>query len=238
MRKFTYLLTLVLLLTAGKMSAQSFTMAKDTVTVAAYSYIDVYNNITNTTSDTIRLTWKIIYNNLPQSWKDYAAFGLCDNVTCYDKGILSGTTLTTDTIGAGKNGLFKLQINVGPATVTPTGVNPVYITAELSHGTTKDTVTFAVHKWSNTNVPKMNNAKDDVVIYPNPANNELNITFNKDSDIKTIAIYNLLGKQVSTFRTTGNSARLDIEKIPSGIYFVRLIDNAGHVVSTRRFTHQ
>lgn len=239
MRKFTYLLTLALLLTAGKMSAQSFTMQYDTVTVVANGYSDVYNYINNTSSDTISVKWKILSHTLPQTWKDSAAFGLCDNVTCYDDAILPGTTtLTTDTFGAGKKCLFKMQINVTSMAVTPTGATPVYVRAELWHGSTRDTVTFAIIKWNNTNVGKLNTAKDDVVLYPNPAYDDLNVTFSKDMEVKTIAIYNLVGKQVSVYKTNGTSARLDIAKIPSGIYFLRLMDNAGRTVSTRRFTHQ
>lgn len=238
MRRLVYLFALPLLFAANKSEAQSFSMQQDTMNIAPSGYADVYNYLTNNTSDTMTVRWKVVYENLPQSWEDYAAFGICDNVTCYDKNVLSGGTLTTDTIGAGKKMPFKLQIDVSASSVTPTTAgNPMYVSFELSHGTTLDTVTFAINKWG-TSVSKINTSKDDITLYPNPAQNEVNITFNKEMGVKNVAIYNLVGKQVSNYRVNGNSAKLDIERIPAGIYFLRLVDGNGRVVATRRFTHQ
>lgn len=238
MRRLVYIFVLPLLFSAGKLEAQSFTMQHDTITTTAYGYVDIYNYLTNNTSDTLRVKWKVIYENLPQSWEDYAAFGICDNVTCYDKAVLTGGTLTTDTIGAGKNMSFKMQIDVSSSSVTPTSAgNPMYVSYELSEGTTIDTVTFAIYKWG-TNIAKVNNSKDDISLYPNPAQNEVNVTFNRELGVKNVAIYNLVGKQISVYRVNGTSAKLDIERIPAGIYFLRLVDSNGRVVATRRFTHQ
>lgn len=237
MRRIVYLLALPFLLSATKSQAQSFTTQYDTVTVAAYGYIDIYNKVINQTSDTIRVHWRVIYENLPQSWENYAAFGICDNVTCYDTSVLTGSTLTSDTVGAGKMMPFKVQVDVSSSSVPPTTSGPIYISFELSEGTTIDTVTFAVNKWA-TNVSRVNNTKEDISLYPNPAYNEVNVTFSKEMGIRNVAIYNLVGKQISNYRVSTNSAKLDIDKMPAGIYFLRLIDSNGRVVATRRFTHQ
>lgn len=235
MRKIVYLLALPFLFIANTASAQSFTMQKDTASSAAFGYADIYNKLTNTTSDTISVRWRIIAETLPQSWKDHGSFGLCDNVQCYPPAILSGSVQVTDTIGAGKQMDLKMQFDATSSSVTPGG--PYYIVTEIAHGTTMDTVVYKLNKWA-TNVAKTNADKDEVTLYPNPAKDEVNITFNKELGVKTIAIYNLVGKQMAAYRTNNNSAKLDIDKIPSGIYFVRLMDNTGRVVATRRFTHQ
>lgn len=238
MRRIVYLFILPLLFSADTIQAQSFTMQHDTVTVTAYGYADIYNYLTNNTSDTLTVNWRVIYENLPQSWKNHAAFGICDNVTCYDTSVLSGSALKTDTVSAGKNMPFKLQIDVSSSSVTPTTAgSPMYISFELSEGTTIDTVTFAINKWA-TNISRVNNSKDEVAVYPNPAYNEVNVTFNKELGVRNVAIYNLVGKQINNYRVNGNSAKLDIARIPAGIYFLRLVDNNGRVVATRRFTHQ
>jgi hypothetical protein len=235
MKKFIYILMLPVLFSANKMSAQSFSVPKDTVSTALYGYADVFDNITNLTTDTIRVTWRIINHTMPQSWVDYASFGLCDNTNCYDRTILSTGTQLTDTISANKQCLFKVQINSSSAMVTPGG--PYYVAAELTHQSTVDTVVFAFYKWPSS-VSKTAANKDEVTLYPNPAINDLNITFSKDLNVKNITVYNLVGKQVSNYRVSSDNAKLDLDKIPSGIYFVRLMDNNGHVVATRRFTHQ
>lgn len=239
MRRLVYLFALPLLFSANKSEAQNFAPQKDTAVATAYGYIDLYNNITNNTSDTISLSWRVIGETLPQSWKDNAAFGLCDNVTCYDKAIFGGSIQTSDTFGAGKTMLFKVQLDVTAASVVPsTGSVPYYVTAELTNGSTIDTVTFGIYKWNTNNVSKIAITREDVVLYPNPAYGEVNVTFNKELGVKNVAIYNLVGKQVSAYRVNGTSAKLDIEKIPAGIYFLRMMDSNGRVVATRRFTHQ
>ncbi|MBW7914969.1 MAG: T9SS type A sorting domain-containing protein [Taibaiella sp.] len=239
MRRLVYLFALPLLFQANTVEAQSFSAQKDTSVATAYAYIDINNYITNNTSDTISVKWRIISETLPQSWKDNASFGLCDNVTCYDKAIFSGSVQTSDTFGAGKNMLYKVQLDVSPATVAPSvGSTPYYITTELTSGTTIDTVTFAVYKWNTNNISKVAVVREEVVVYPNPAYNEVNVTFNREMGVKNVAIYNLVGKQVSAYRVNGTSAKLDIEKIPAGIYFLRMMDSNGRVVATRRFTHQ
>ena len=47
----------------------------------------------------------------------------------------------------------------------------------------------------------------------------------------------MIGKPVMVYRVTGNSAKLNIESLPSGVYFVRMADAQGKV-TTRKFTHQ
>ncbi len=80
---------------------------------------------------------------------------------------------------------------------------------------------------------------DEIVIYPNPAHDEVNIVYGADAGVKTIAIYNLIGKVVSVFKPIDNSsANLSIDNLPMGIYFVRLVNAQGAVVAARKFTRQ
>lgn len=238
MRRIVYLFILPLLFSANTIQAQSFSLPKDTVVAAVYGYADIYNNVTNQTSDTITIAWKVLSHTFPPSWVSSASFGLCDNVTCYDNQILGGSVQITDTIAGNQTMPYKLQLDVSPSSVVPTTGVPYYVTVELTSGTTVDTVTFGAYKWNTNNVSKVNPNREDVVVYPNPAYNDVNVTFNKELGVKNVAIYNLVGKQVSNYRVSGNSAKLDIERIPAGIYFLRLVDGNGRVVATRRFTHQ
>lgn len=239
MRRLVYLLALPFLFGASKTQAQSFTMQHDTMVVTAHAFTEANNIITNNTSSAISISWKVIYENMPMSWKNYSGFGICDNIMCYDTSVLGGSGRTTDTISGSTQSLFKLQINGASANLSAaTASSPIYITFELTEGTTKDTVTFAVYRWT-TNVSKTTSlAKDEVLVYPNPAYQEVNVTFSKDMGVRNVAIYNLVGKQISSYRVSTNSAKLDLEKIPAGIYFLRLIDANGRIVATRRFTHQ
>lgn len=239
MRKYVYLLFIAAMFGTQNASAQaSFTMDKSTASGMIPVYTDIFNYINNVSPSGITVDWVLYDHNLPQSWQDNAKFGMCDNITCYDVNVLKTAAVqTTDVIETQKRTMFKLQMDGSSSLVTPGG--PYYIKAALSSGSTQDTVTFLVQKFA-TGVQKVTIApKEEVLVYPNPAYNEVNVSFNKADNIKNIAIYSLVGKQISSFRNSNaTSARLDIANIPAGLYLIKLMDESGKVVATRRFTHQ
>jgi hypothetical protein len=99
-------------------------------------------------------------------------------------------------------------------------------------------MTFLVTKFP-TSVSTTKTSTDGISLYPNPASDELNVLFNPNGGIKNITIYNMIGKAVTVYKVTANnSAKLDIQNIPAGIYFIRLSDAHGRVVATRKFTRQ
>jgi hypothetical protein len=75
------------------------------------------------------------------------------------------------------------------------------------------------------------------VMYPNPARNDVTITFNNSlaGDEITVEIYDVLGQLVSnaSFRNSGNfEQRIDVSNLNTGIYLVRVGD--GNVSSTNK----
>jgi len=102
---------------------------------------------------------------------------------------------------------------------------------------TSQTMTFIINK-TTTGVPSVTSSSNDAILYPNPANNELNVVYDASADIKNIAVYNIIGKVMTVYKVTGSNANLNIENIPSGVYFVRLYNDQGNVVVTRKFTKQ
>ena len=67
-----------------------------------------------------------------------------------------------------------------------------------------------------------------ISIYPNPTNNTLFITGN-ESPI-TVAIYNVLGKEVLSIKNTNN---INLEALPIGVYVIRISDGVGQ--TNRKF---
>lgn len=63
-----------------------------------------------------------------------------------------------------------------------------------------------------------NNLDAGILIYPNPANSELNV---QSENVDKVSIYNTMGQNVINISTPKNSETLDISKLPKGIYFVR-----------------
>ncbi|MFK8059805.1 MAG: T9SS type A sorting domain-containing protein [Polaribacter sp.] len=71
-------------------------------------------------------------------------------------------------------------------------------------------------------------------MYPNPANNSLNISAN--GNIEKAEIFNVLGKKVQSFNLNSSKETLDISNLSTGIYLVKyVVDNK---VGTAKFIKQ
>lgn len=67
---------------------------------------------------------------------------------------------------------------------------------------------------------------NQIKVYPNPANDFLNIQSKGNINIASVSIYNTLGQLVSA--TTDNTAAVDISNLSSGNYFVKINSDAGN----------
>jgi len=68
----------------------------------------------------------------------------------------------------------------------------------------------------------------NISIYPNPTNNTLFISGNETPI--TVAIYNVLGKEVLFIKNTDN---INVQALPSGVYMIRISDGVGQ--TNRKF---
>ncbi len=239
MKKFILGLIVILGVSSqNTVSAQSFTIDKDTVkAVISDNGGKATCNITNTTPGNIKLDWKIISHNLPTAPNPWNTnFGLCDNQYCYANTILGGSTQTSLDVATGT--AMYMYISYGPEIANTTTFGPYYVNTEVSQGSTKDTVTFIFNKWTTSVNNVASKSADNVVLYPNPVRGDLNVVFAGMNEVKSLGIYNLIGKQVSAYKVNGTSASISMDNMPSGIYMLRLMDGQGHVVAVRKFNKQ
>lgn len=75
-------------------------------------------------------------------------------------------------------------------------------------------------------------AKLDFIIYPNPAENNI-ILKNLPSDLCNLEIYNINGQLVLSERINSNLNEIDISKLTSGIYMIKIIKSDNYM--TNRF---
>lgn len=81
--------------------------------------------------------------------------------------------------------------------------------------------------------------RDDVKgfsAYPNPVINDLVTITSSSSDTKTVSIYNVLGKQVLNEKVSGLNNTVNVSKIQSGIYILKVTQ--GNNISTRKLVIQ
>ena len=79
------------------------------------------------------------------------------------------------------------------------------------------------------------NALGDVKIYPNPAYD--NVTISGGKTINDIAVINVVGQTVIKQNSNSNNIVLNVEGLQSGVYFIKVSDRNGGVV-TRRFVKE
>jgi serine protease AprX len=68
-------------------------------------------------------------------------------------------------------------------------------------------------------------SKADFVVYPNPTYDSISVTLPNDSDIKTIAIYTILGQKVLEKNISNQSSTISLKSLNSGIYFYKIESN-------------
>jgi hypothetical protein len=232
-----------------KVQAQAtFTVPLDTVVVTINKAGGANDNVMNITGNDVTIKWTVVACNFPMDWLTMGAFGICDDNTCYpnasnqlwNKSAGSGNTFTAiyhHNSTHDSTEQFSLSMNLAGSDT----IGTFYVTVNLkdnASGNSKD-VTFLLSKTINTvGVNPVSNVQNDIILYPNPAINEVNVVYDDASDIRNIVVYSIIGKVMAVYKVNGNSANMNLENIPSGIYFMRLYNGAGNVVATKKFTKQ
>ena len=60
----------------------------------------------------------------------------------------------------------------------------------------------------------------DINVYPNPANNNLNIQLLGNNEVVNIKVYNAFGKIIDDFNVTGVKIQIDLSSYANGMYFI------------------
>ncbi len=100
-------------------------------------------------------------------------------------------------------------------TVLAPGVYTITMTATL--GTSVVVRSFSLTVTPNLAVAQ--NVKENVVIYPNPAKNQITIKGEFDTN-ESITIYNILGQKVMEKASISNEEKVDVSKLSNGIYTI------------------
>jgi hypothetical protein len=78
----------------------------------------------------------------------------------------------------------------------------------------------------------VNEYENETRIYPNPANNVLNI--NANSNINRVEVYNMMGQMVGSYNVNDMNTQINTTSFANGIYTVKI--NTENGTSTKKFT--
>ncbi len=105
--------------------------------------------------------------------------------------------------------------------ITPTG-EPIIVYSSLL---------YAKKYCSYVGVDELSAKEDNLVLYPNPANNKVNIQ--SSEKIRNIVVYSIAGEKVYTTSVNEQEASIDTHLFASGIYFIQLETTNGTVISKK-----
>ncbi|WP_395053383.1 T9SS type A sorting domain-containing protein [Flavobacterium sp.] len=98
-------------------------------------------------------------------------------------------------------------------TVLAPGTYTISITASSGTSSVNRNFTLIV----NSNLTVNENSKDKIVIYPNPAKNQLTIKGEFDAN-ESITVYNLLGQKIFQKAIPTNEEKIDVSSLSNGVY--------------------
>jgi hypothetical protein len=82
-------------------------------------------------------------------------------------------------------------------------------------------------------LPNMGSLSPYVKMYPNPANDTLNVVFtDRPEDVSLIVIYNMDGEIVIEQKVTRDAEAIIITSLPKGIYSVITVDVENNFIGT------
>jgi hypothetical protein len=119
----------------------------------------------------------------------------------------------TPVAGANHMQLSRLKTNKGHISITATET-PVFVRPVIKKSGTEEPV-ISTDSIQNKNLK----------VYPNPGSDY--IIIETPSTTACISLINVQGKIIKEIKSSGNQYRMDISSVPSGIYFIKIVDQSG-----------
>ncbi len=204
---------------------------------SGWDYVELNNELVSSSLLPFTFNWNMISKNLPEGW---ALVGFCDNSVCYSVSSAPGgwedfDTMTSSQVAPNDTAILHLRI-AAPISAENGSANVQF---QISTSGQTDTVTYILTK-TPTGISVIDPKDARVNIYPNPATNNITVFADRSLKPQSIAIFNVIGRQLSTQNISPNASTtlVDISTLPSGIYMLRIADETGKVITSRKFTRQ
>ena len=239
MKKF--LLSLIIMVFAAQLSAQSLTFKFEGETVQPGT-IDIVSDLNS--SFEIQFDLHVINTtdvdmNVVCDMTDDSGIG--SNYLCWGSCFMPGTLTATHTVAAGGEGIFNGHCMFVDAdwNTLPIGTTIPMVYTFYDERNPDDKYTFNVNfTYQPDAIADFNAANVFSNAYPNPANNVVSFDYNMPFDVNSasVAIYNMMGQEVVRQDLNLGTSRVDINvsDLNEGVYFYSVIVN-NQAVKTNKF---
>ena len=78
--------------------------------------------------------------------------------------------------------------------------------------------------------------RDNVTIYPNPANDAINLTVTGQFQANRVEVYDITGKAIGTYSINNNFLTINTQSYSSGLYLYKLFDKNGTQLNMGKFS--
>ena len=191
--------------------------------------IDIPNYVYNLSGQTITMKWtRTLEQPFPTGW----VTNFCDNNLCY----LGQTSMAEFELAPGDTGLLKPVFY--PYENPGTGIYRLKLESLTSSVPFLANILYVATATSVSSGTSTIELREGAALFPNPANETLNVVF-VDPDFKGVfRITDATGRVLQT--RTGMSAQesLDISMLPAGFYSLQAWNEAGQLVLSKPFSHQ
>lgn len=76
----------------------------------------------------------------------------------------------------------------------------------------------------------------EISAYPNPANEQINFSISNISNVKSLNVFDILGKKVKSIEITSAQLSVSTEGLNNSLYFYQIADRNNNVISTGKFS--
>lgn len=77
---------------------------------------------------------------------------------------------------------------------------------------------------------------DNVNLYPNPANSEVNLSVTGQFQATYVEVYDITGKAMGTYPVRNNFLTINTQAYSSGLYIYKLLDETGVQLNIGKFS--
>ena len=237
------LLSLIVMVFAAQLSAQSLAFKYEGETVQPGTTIDIVSDLNSSLEIQFDLhiinTTDADINVIAQMESDPS--NITSDYLCWGNCYMPGVVEASNTVAAGSEGVFNGHVMFADANwnTLPVGTVAKMTYTFFDERNPEEQYTFNVNfKYQPESIVDYNSVDVFSNAYPNPANNTVSFDYNMPYDVNSasVAIYNMMGQEVvrQDLNLGGSRADINVSDLNEGVYFYSLIVN-NQTVKTNKF---